>query len=974
MVDRLTCVGKTVAAPNLTQSRKCSVPSSFPPRPTSTQAWDEAEALAEIPHDAHEELLIRGRPAGLRPSTAPLHPPGTRDTGSGGGGGGGSRSRRFSQADRFLQRLCEQSQQELNSGIYAEGGYHRSSTHPDAAARGPPPAAAASASAQSQAGAASPFSRPARPNRPPISPTWPTLQSSPSYHAAHAVSRAARERGTLPYQRPDGVAPLLPPSWRQHPFAGLSSSTSSHATTVRSLAREHEGQDGDKSPPKQQQQQQQENGEETDMLTIHVADDRRGVQKEYRCSRERLLRHMKYFEPYLACGTEVDSRASDVDISVSCDVAIFSWLVHYMDTDGDEADNPLDVTSVVSLLVSAEFLSMEAVVQQCLRFIKTHINQVVKLPLDLGCISSRLLDDLAAMFTDDELERVRDKRDKLASRLWARKVQSLLNGTWPSITVIEQGHRGEGTTGEEGEATEDGEGVESLESVATVASAPSLRRCSQCMQLFAMTHSDLLVCPQAPFRVDFRGALVTRHRPDTQWDLERWVGCLHSREQLSWREVYWMIWGQLICLTCDVCGEGFAVSRYKCCAYHPSSPHFMFGQNDGIYPCCHTPAVRFSLTRAPHSDGCCSRNHTVSGDGGVLGVLLEKVLRYQDVICMPFADRQKAVPSMAEIARAEKLTSDIGTTSTADSDEDEDDKTDGSQADTTATPTSTSTSPTAPAPPSISIIRPFPPPSSFTRPPPYVIASASASASSRRVDLDRMTSFNMGTHLPLQQRGDMPDWERMRQQIEAESRPAVGGAGGDGRERDRGAAGTPTGGRFRTKKRKKKKAKQFESERDFDASSSVMSGGGSSSSASLAGLSPKRQRELQIDLIKDDDRTRMNLLHAYLQSKVPAKPNTPPPITPTPPPRPRPKTPSPSARPCSGQPKWRSSSFVRDRLGSLRPSPTLKAGGGGGGPQGVLEASRMSGGGGGGRRSASRPASARPRVSGRRASTPLPGK
>ena len=63
-----------------------------------------------------------------------------------------------------------------------------------------------------------------------------------------------------------------------------------------------------------------------DGIVIHVCDESRKINRDFRCSKKVLLAEMKYFKTYLS-GT---SAYDDIDISVHCDVHIFDWLMQYV--------------------------------------------------------------------------------------------------------------------------------------------------------------------------------------------------------------------------------------------------------------------------------------------------------------------------------------------------------------------------------------------------------------------------------------------------------------------------------------------------------------------------------------------------------------------------------------------------------------------------------------------------------------------
>jgi hypothetical protein len=92
-----------------------------------------------------------------------------------------------------------------------------------------------------------------------------------------------------------------------------------------------------------------------DTIMIHVCDEARGVNRDFPCSRATLLQEMKYFRAYLT-----SPPGEEVDISVHCDVHIFEWLVKYIEAPG--APPRLDAASVVSILISSDFLEMDRLV------------------------------------------------------------------------------------------------------------------------------------------------------------------------------------------------------------------------------------------------------------------------------------------------------------------------------------------------------------------------------------------------------------------------------------------------------------------------------------------------------------------------------------------------------------------------------------------------------------------------------------
>jgi len=129
-----------------------------------------------------------------------------------------------------------------------------------------------------------------------------------------------------------------------------------------------------------------------DLIIIHVCDENRNVTRDFNCKRDILVTNMKYFKSFLS---NVDSSLNDVDISVHCDVEIFEWLMLFIHETHDPPK--LEKSIVVSILISSEFLQMDPLVELCLQFISVNLNEIIKLPIDLSCISEKLLNKLTIL-------------------------------------------------------------------------------------------------------------------------------------------------------------------------------------------------------------------------------------------------------------------------------------------------------------------------------------------------------------------------------------------------------------------------------------------------------------------------------------------------------------------------------------------------------------------------------------------------
>lgn len=129
---------------------------------------------------------------------------------------------------------------------------------------------------------------------------------------------------------------------------------------------------------------------EGDVVIIHVCDENQQISKDFCCKRDILVKHMKYFEKFLA---ENENGYDDIDISVHCDVEIFEWLMTYI----HEPDTPpkIEKAIIVSILISSEFLQMESLVELCIQHVASNLGEIIKLPIDLSCISEKLVNRIA---------------------------------------------------------------------------------------------------------------------------------------------------------------------------------------------------------------------------------------------------------------------------------------------------------------------------------------------------------------------------------------------------------------------------------------------------------------------------------------------------------------------------------------------------------------------------------------------------
>lgn len=317
-------------------------------------------------------------------------------------------------------------------------------------------------------------------------------------------------------------------------------------------------------------------------VTIHVCDELKHISRDFQCPQAQLCAAMGYFADVTA-----GQRLEDMDISVHCDVQIFEWLMRWVKRDQLAADAQplLDAANVVPILVSATFLQMEPLLCDCLAFCHAHLSDVVRAAANTACLNDTIVGRLAAMFTNLELEAVRDKRERVTPRLWCKLIQSLAE---PEAQQL-RGH------------------------YATLA---DLFRCARCGQYLTQAVTGHVHCTASNMRLTRWGQLVARHQRDAAWSLGNCVQTLY-RELRSWRRVYWRLWGVCHHLYCAVCERHFPVAQMRWCRYHPEPAQFLGPATEGRmagpagrWPCCQQQAFRYEAL-AGGQQGCQFREHTV---------------------------------------------------------------------------------------------------------------------------------------------------------------------------------------------------------------------------------------------------------------------------------------------------------------------------------------------------------------------------
>ncbi|KAL1502409.1 hypothetical protein ABEB36_007555 [Hypothenemus hampei] len=316
-------------------------------------------------------------------------------------------------------------------------------------------------------------------------------------------------------------------------------------------------------------------------VEIHVCDEVKNLKKTFICNQTLLVEKMGYFAE-----VTMGQNLEDMDISVHCDIGIFEWLMQWVKRDPKlEIEWPqLDSQCVIPILVSAAFLQMEPLLHDCLLYCHAHMNEILRTSTNLNCLNDSVLTRLAAMYTNTEIESIKDRKDKIHSRLFCKLIQSLVEPEPESV----RGHW---------------------------CSLARIFRCEKCQQLITPKVASKIPCIPSCMRLQADGTVISLHIRDPHWNINDYIGKLHKILK-TWRKVYWRLWGDAHFLYCIVCKRYFPINQMGWCRYHPDTPQFFTLDAQkaplpiGRYPCCGERAYRFQVLE--NYSSCQFRQHIVT--------------------------------------------------------------------------------------------------------------------------------------------------------------------------------------------------------------------------------------------------------------------------------------------------------------------------------------------------------------------------
>ncbi|XP_051867890.1 SANT and BTB domain regulator of class switch recombination isoform X2 [Pristis pectinata] len=355
-------------------------------------------------------------------------------------------------------------------------------------------------------------------------------------------------------------------------------------------------------------------------MVIHVCDEAKNLKRDFVCPRNLLVSEMKYFAEYLSVDAQ---RWQEVDISVHCDVHIFAWLMSYVKKklkhQGQAEQPELEPSNVISILISSEFLKMDSLVEECIHYCHKNMSAIVATPCNMNCINGTLATRIIDLFTHNEADEVKDRKDKFKSKIFCKKIERLFDPEFKDPD--------------------------------SPGSAHTLYRCSLCKKLLTKETEKMLPCLPVKINIDLRGNIIYLHNRDKSWDVNEYLDSLFE-DLKSWQDVYWRLWGTINWLPCTRCKKVFQCTELSHCRYHPEQVTYLPAGSQlstpgfGFYPCCKQKVLRFDPLQ-----GCKLQDHVVKlvshlRNGKLtslsIGQVYCDVLQHKDVVCVPFCKTEES--------------------------------------------------------------------------------------------------------------------------------------------------------------------------------------------------------------------------------------------------------------------------------------------------------------------------------------------
>jgi hypothetical protein len=170
-----------------------------------------------------------------------------------------------------------------------------------------------------------------------------------------------------------------------------------------------------------------------------------------------------------------------------------------------------------------------------------------------------------------------------------------------------------------------------------------LYKCAYCNKLFTMSQRKVLHCTKAKSYIDSNGQIRAKHVVDKSWDLKKFVTFVRETYRISWREIYWKVWSYLYVFKCDRCNIFYHISELGNCKVHRQPPKVKMSLTGPLgsnyaFSCCDKEVNVTSIINEVNEEknGCETMVHemteTYQLDNGKEKKITDRIIAHQLII------------------------------------------------------------------------------------------------------------------------------------------------------------------------------------------------------------------------------------------------------------------------------------------------------------------------------------------------------
>lgn len=335
-------------------------------------------------------------------------------------------------------------------------------------------------------------------------------------------------------------------------------------------------------------------------IVINIIDITKQTKTFEILHKSNLISKSQYF-----ANVEEEYGLENLQVVVKCNLGIFKWISQWLRAGIAMCKPNLNVTNLKSVLLMANHLNIDQLVQECLDYFHKNYKSVLENSWDIvDVLDDDLFLNLTMLFSVEEIDAVNDYFENFKSRMYCSLIRNLVSPN-PCFEISQ------------------------YSTLATIF------QCRLCDKLFHHDMARSVLCHSEYNELNYQGTIVPLHERSPSWDLSKYIDLMYE-ELKSWKVVYWRLWGLCHFLKCIECKALFPLTQNNWCPYHPEAIEYFPIDSDNHYPigtykCCNEVAFKFNVLN--QCGGCSFKSHVPDLSSKIDIKIIEVYDKYKHVIC-----------------------------------------------------------------------------------------------------------------------------------------------------------------------------------------------------------------------------------------------------------------------------------------------------------------------------------------------------